>query len=156
MTLETLLYTFLLSISPFGEARAGIPYAVLNDMPAGWAFLVGLIGNLLIFPLLAGLIEAFSKKLWPNRMYKKGVIKLGRRAKKGVGAEIQKYGFWGLMVFVMIPLPGTGAYMGTLAAYFLKIERSKAFLSVSIGVVVSCLIMAVGSYLGNMGLKTLP
>ncbi|PVY42223.1 COG2426 family protein [Pontibacter virosus] len=154
--LEILIYTFLLSISPFGEARAGIPYAVLNDMPVIWAFVIGLVGNLLIFPLLAWLIESFSRKLWPNRTYKKGVIKLGRRAKKGVGADIQKYGFWGLMVFVMIPLPGTGAYMGTLAAYFLKIERYKAFMAVSIGVLISCLIMAAGSYLGNMGLKTFP
>ncbi|SIT77536.1 COG2426 family protein [Pontibacter indicus] len=153
---EILIYTFLLSISPFGEARAGIPYAVLNDMPVFWAFVVGLVGNLLIFPLLAWLIESFSKKLWPNRTYKKGVIKLGRRAKKGVGAEVQKYGFWGLMVFVMIPLPGTGAYMGTIAAYLLKIKRGQAFLAVSIGVIISCLIMAGGSYLGNMGLKTLP
>ncbi|WP_299986658.1 small multi-drug export protein [uncultured Pontibacter sp.] len=154
--LEILIYTFLLSISPFGEARAGIPYAVLNDMPLLWAFVVGLVANLLIFPLLAWLIETFSRKLWPNRTYKKGVIKLGRRAKKGVGADIQKYGFWGLMVFVMIPLPGTGAYMGTLAAYFLKIERNKALLSVSIGVFISCLIMAAGSYLGSMGLKSFP
>lgn len=154
--LEILIYTFLLSLSPFGEARAGIPYAVLNDMPVVWAFVVGLVGNLFIFPLLAWLIETFNKRLWPNRTYKKGVIKLGRRAKKGVGTEIQKYGFWGLMVFVMIPLPGTGAYMGTIAAYFLKIERNKAFLSVSIGVIISCIIMAAGSYLGNMGLETLP
>ncbi|MDO6391773.1 small multi-drug export protein [Pontibacter sp. BT731] len=154
--IEILIYTFLLSISPFGEARAGIPYAVLNDMPVFWAFVVGLVGNLLIFPLLAWLIESFSKKLWPNRIYKKGVIKLGRRAKKGVGADIQKYGFWGLMVFVMIPLPGTGAYMGTIAAYVLKIERYKAFMAVSIGVIISCLIMAGGSYLGNVGLKTFP
>lgn len=151
--LEILIYTFLLSISPFGEARAGIPYAVLNDMPLLWAFVVGLVANLLIFPVLAWLIETFSRKLWPNRIYKKGVIKLGRRAKKGVGADIRKYGFWGLMIFVMIPLPGTGAYMGTLAAYFLKIERGKAFLSVSIGVFISCVIMAVGSYLGSMGLE---
>ena len=153
---EILVYTFLLSISPFGEARAGIPYAVLNDMPIFWAFMVGLVGNLLIFPLFAWLIESFSKKVWPNRMYRKGVIKLARPAKRGVGTEIQKYGFWGLMVFVMVPLPGTGAYMGTIAAYVLKIERAKAFMAVSIGVVISCLIMAVGSYLGNMGLKTLP
>ncbi|MBA9079549.1 MULTISPECIES: COG2426 family protein [Rufibacter] len=152
---DIILYTFLLSISPIGEARAGIPYAVLNDLHVGWAFLVGLTGNLLVFPLLMWLIDTFSAKLWPNRRYRKGVVHFSRRAKKGVGAEVEKYGFWGLMVFVMIPLPGTGAYMGTIAAYVLKIERRKAFLATSLGVIVSCIIMAVGSYYGNLGWKSL-
>lgn len=153
--LEILLYCFLLSISPLGEARAGIPYAVLNDIPVAWAFVVGLVGNLLVFPLLMWLIDTFSKSLWPNRRYRKGVIHFSKRAKKGVGSEVQKYGFWGLMVFVMIPLPGTGAYMGTIAAYVLKIERKKALLATSLGVLVSCILMAVGSYYGNMGLQAL-
>lgn len=153
--LKTIIYSFLLSISPFGEARAGIPYAVLNDVPIFWAFVVGLVGNLLVFPLLAWLIDTFSQKLWPNRRYRKGVIHFSKRAKKGVGGSVQKYGFWGLMVFVMIPLPGTGAYMGTIASYILKIERPKAFLATSIGVFISCVIMAVGSYYGNIGWKSL-
>ncbi|WP_192823693.1 small multi-drug export protein [Rufibacter sp. LB8] len=153
--LDVLIYTFLLSISPLGEARAGIPYAVLNDIPIFWAFLVGLLGNLLIFPLIMWLIDTFSQKLWPNRRYRKGVVHFSRRAKKGVGGSVEKYGFWGLMVFVMIPLPGTGAYMGAIAAYVLKIERRKAFLATSLGVLVSCVIMAVGSYYGNLGLDSL-
>ncbi|MCC9168805.1 COG2426 family protein [Pontibacter harenae] len=153
--LKTLIYTFLLSISPFGEARAGIPYAVVNDIPLTWAFAVGLAANLLIFPILMWLIDTFSKRLWPNRVYRRSAVSLSKRAKRGVGAEIQKYGFWGLMVFVMIPLPGTGAYMGTIAAYVLKIERGKAFLAISIGVLVSCTLMAAGSYYGNMGLENL-
>lgn len=153
--IEKLIYTFLISISPFGEARAGIPYAILQDVPFFWSFAVGLIGNLLIFPLLSWLIETFSQKLWPNRTYRKGVINLSRRAKKGVGNNVEKYGFWALMVFVMIPLPGTGAYLGTIAAYVLKLERQKAFWSISLGVLISCILMAVGSYYGNIGLDLL-
>lgn len=153
--LETLIYTFLLSISPFGEARAGIPYAILNDTPLAWAFTVGLVANLLIFPILSWLIDTFSKRLWPNRTYRKSVISLSRRAKKGVGNDIQRYGFWGLMIFVMIPLPGTGAYMGTIAAYVLKIGRGNAFVAISLGVFVSCILMAAGSYYGNIGLEYL-
>ena len=49
--LQILVFTFLLSISPFGEARAGIPYAILNDVALGWAMLVGVVGNVLIYPL---------------------------------------------------------------------------------------------------------
>lgn len=152
---DKLLYTFLISISPFGEARAGIPYAILQDVPFVWAFLVGLLGNLLIYPVFLWLIDTFNQKFWPNKMYRKGVVKLSQRAKKGVGANVEKYGFWALMLFVMIPLPGTGAYIGTIAAYVLKVGRLKAFWSISLGVLVSCILMALGSYYGNMGWELL-
>lgn len=151
--LDELINTFLLSISPFGEARAGIPYAVLNGVNVILAFVIGLVANLLIFPLFIWLIDSFGKKFWPNRHYKRGVIYLSRKAKKSVGVHNQKWGFWGLMVFVMIPLPGTGAYIGTVAAHVLKIERKRAFLAISLGVTISCIVMAVVSYYGNLGLR---
>src|SRR5690554_2240336 len=153
--IDKLIYTFLISISPFGEARAGIPYAILQEVPFLWAFIVGLGGNLLIFPLFLWLIETFNKRFWPNRTYRKGVVKLCRRAKSGVGEKVEKYGFWALMIIVMVPLPGTGAYIGTVAAYVLKVGRLKAFWSISLGVLVSCLLMAFGSYYGNMGWELL-
>lgn len=152
---EKFLFTFLISLSPFGEARTGIPYAILNDVHIVWAFIIGLIANLLIFPILMWLIDNVSIKLWPNKTYRKGVVKLSKRAKKSVGKNFQKYGFWGLMIFVMIPLPGTGAYIGTIAAYVLKIERKRAFMATSIGVTLSCIIMTAGAYFGNIGLDLL-
>ena len=150
---EILFYTFLLSLSPFGEARAGIPYAVLNDVHFSWALLVGLVGNLLVYPVFMWLIDTFNERLWPYRPYKKAVIRLSRMAKKGAGDNISKYGFWWLMVFVMIPLPGTGAYMGTIAAAIFGIERRQAFRAISLGVLISCLIMAFGVHLGSLGLS---
>lgn len=153
--LDKLLFTFLISISPFGEARAGIPYAILKDVPFFLAFAVGLLGNLLIFPLLKWLIESFNVKLWPSRTYRKGVINLARRAKKGVGNKMEKFGFWALMLLVMIPLPGTGAYMATIASYVLKIELKKAFWAISLGVLISCIVMTIGAYFGNVGLDLL-
>lgn len=150
-----LIYAFLLSISPFGEARSGIPYAVLNDVHVVLAFAVGLTANLLVFPVLTWLIDTFNRRLWHYRLYKKGVVYLSKRAKKSVGVHNDKWGFWGLMVFVMVPLPGTGAYVGTIAAHVLKIDRRKAFLAISLGVLISSLLMAVGSYLGNKGLELL-
>src|SRR5690606_437701 len=148
---DKLIYTFLISISSFCEARAGIPYAILQDVPFVCAFLAGISGNLLIYPIFMWLIETFNKRFWPNRTYRKGVVKLSKRAKKGVGANVEKYGFWALMLFVMILLPGTGAYIGTVAAYVLKIGRLKAFWSISMGVLISWLLMALGAYYGNLG-----
>lgn len=153
--LHDLIITFLWSISPLGEARVGIPYAIIRGVPFFWAFGVGLFANLLVFPMLMFLIKVFNVRLWPNKYYKKGVVKLSRLAKKKTGNSIQKYGFWGLMIFVMIPLPGTGAYLGTIAASIFKIERQKAFWAVSIGVTIACIIMALASHWGTIGYNKL-
>ncbi|AWW29727.1 ligand-binding protein SH3 [Echinicola strongylocentroti] len=148
--INIIIHTFLLSISPFGESRVGIPYGVLNGLHPLTALGVGLIANLLVFPIMMFLIDNFNNRLWKYRMYKSQSVKLMRRAKSGVGDKIQKYGFWGLMMFVMIPLPFTGVYMGTIAAYIFKLPRASSFIAISIGAVISCLILAFGSHLGSL------
>jgi uncharacterized membrane protein len=153
--LKVLLYTFLFSMLPFGEARLGIPFAVYNNVHYLLAFAVGLAGNLIVYPLFMWLIDRFNKKLWAYSFYKKSFVRFSRMAKRGMGDKLEKYGFWGLMIFVMIPLPGTGAYSGTIAAALFKIERKKAFLAIGLGVLISCAIMAVGAYLGILGLSML-
>ena len=149
--INLIVFTFLLSLSPFGEARAGIPYGIINGLNPISAFFIGAVANILIYPLFILLLESFNKKLWRFRLYKKPAIKLIRRAKSGVGANVQKYGFWGLMIFVMIPLPTTGAYMGTIAAYIFDIPRRKAFMAISIGAAISSLIMTIGVHFSVMG-----
>lgn len=148
-----ILYTFLFSISPFGEARVGIPYGIVSGLHPIVAFAVGLGANLLIYPVMVFLIKMFDRKLWQYRPYKQQSINLIRRAKSGVGATLQKYGFWGLMIFVMIPLPVTGAYMATIAACVFNIRKRKAFAAISIGVAVSCVIMAAGTQLSILGIS---
>ena len=66
-------------------------------------------------------------------MFDKFVI----RTRKKVESNIEKWGFWGLMIFVMIPLPFTGAYIGTIAAYIFKINYKKALLAINIGVLIA-------------------
>jgi uncharacterized membrane protein len=141
--------TFLISISPLGEARVGIPYGVMKDIPVGWAFLVGWIANLLVFPLFFRGIRFSNKTLWKSRLYRKSAVYLSKRAKKKTKSSIEKYGLWGLMVFVMIPLPITGSYMGTLAAYILGMDYRKSFIAVSVGVTISSIIIASGMYFGT-------
>ena len=136
-----ILFTFLISISPFGEARAGIPYGELNGLPILLVFVIGLAANLLIFPLFYRAIE-FSKKYFSkNEFYKKSVIYLSSRARSRTKTMIKKYGVWGLMVFVMIPLPVTGAYTGTIAAYLFRISYKKSLIAISIGVTISSIMV---------------
>lgn len=146
-----LIWTFLISISPVGEARAGIPYAItVGKIPVWLALVVGLAANLLVFPLFYSIIRYSNKVLWRRRFYKKSSVYLSRRAKKKVGGSINKYGIWGLMVFVMIPLPVTGAYIGTIAAFVLGMDYKKAFLAVSLGVTISCVLIAAGFYFSDL------
>lgn len=132
------LITILWSLSPVGEGRAGIPFGIEQlGLSQVEAFVAGLIGNLLVFPLFFPFIKFTNKWLWKHRIYKKGAIKLARRAKKGTQKSIQKYGAWGLMVFVMIPLPVTGAYMGTIGAFIFDIPYKKGLLAISVGVIMA-------------------
>lgn len=147
MLLDAII-TFILSLSPLGEARVGMPYGALNDLPLPLAFFIALAANLLVFPLFYKIIELSNKYLWKSRTYKKGAVHLSKRAKRGTQKNLQKYGVWGLMVFVMIPLPVTGAYIGTLAAFVLRIPYKKAFFAVSTGIIISCVLVAIGLHFG--------
>jgi len=119
---QDILFTFLISFSPFGEARAGIPYGELVGLPILWVFVIGLTANLLVFPVFYKVIELANKNLWKNPLYKRTAIYLSSRARTKTKTIIKKYGVWGLMVFVMIPLPVTGAYIGTIASYIFGIS----------------------------------
>ena len=94
-------------------------------------------------------MRPLNKKFWSSRAYRKKAVSLTRKAKKNTEKVIEKYGFLGLMVFVMIPLPFTGAYMGTISAYLFRFEQKKAFYAVSLGVTISCVIVGILMYLGD-------
>jgi uncharacterized membrane protein len=140
--LQDILFTFLISFSPFGEARAGIPYGELNGLPIMLVFVIGLLGNILVFPIFYKVIEMANKYLWKNPLYKKTAIYLALRARSKTQKVIKKYGVWGLMIFVMIPLPVTGAYIGTIAAFIFGISYQKSLLAVSIGITLSSIMVA--------------
>jgi uncharacterized membrane protein len=143
---QDLLFTFLISFSPFGEARAGIPYGELNGLPIMLVFIVGLVANLLVFPIFYKAIELANKHLWKNPLYKRTAIYLSSRARTKTKTIIKKYGVWGLMIFVMIPLPVTGAYIGTIAAYIFGISYRKSLIAISSGITISSTMVALFMY----------
>jgi uncharacterized membrane protein len=155
MPIDVLIYTFILSLLPIGGSRAAIPYAIFHDIHFMLAFAVGYLGNFLVYPFFTWLIENFNRRLWKFPRYRKKVLKFLRTAKRTAGPKINKYGFWGLMVFVMLPVPGAGAYMGTIAAALFNIRKEKAFVAISIGILISCLVTAIAFHLGRLGLSKL-
>ena len=143
---QDILFTFLISFSPFGEARAGIPYGELVGLPILLVFVIGLTANLLVFPVFYKAIELANKHLWKNPLYKRTAIYLSSRARTKTRTVIKKYGVWGLMVFVMIPLPITGAYIGTIAAYIFGISYRKSLIAISSGITISSTMVALFMY----------
>lgn len=147
------LLVFFISMVPLIELRGAIPYAVLFDLPLVPSYVIAVIGNMMPVPI----IFFFARKVllwgmdkpviggfftWCVRKGEHGGEKLKAAAGRGL--------YWALLLFVGIPLPGTGAWTGTLAASFLNMDFKKSVLAVMGGVILAGLIMGAGS-LGLFG-----
>lgn len=151
--IKDIIIAALWSISPFGEAKVGIPYGMLNGVNIYVVFLVCFSANVLVFPLMMFFLEKINTYLLRWTFYKKAAIYVARKAKVGSGEKIKKYGFLGLMFFVMIPIPGTGVYAGSIAAYLFKVEKKKAFLANIVGIFFSSVIVWVMTLLTLKGIN---
>ncbi len=139
--IEDVVVSGLWSISPLGEAKVGIPYGIAKGGNIYIIFLVCFLANVLVFPLMLFFLNTVNTQLLKWRFYKEYAIKFAQKAKKGTKDKVKKYGFWGLMFFVMLPVPGTGVYAGTIAAFILKVEKNKAFWANCIGIFISSVIV---------------
>ena len=157
--LKKYLIVFLVSMVPLIELRGAIPYAVGFNLPLIPSYIIAIIGNMLPVPfifLIARriLVWGSDKKYigkffnWCLKKGKKGGQKLEKKAGKGL--------YWALFLFVGIPLPGTGAWTGTLAASLLDMDFKKSVLSIMGGVILAGLIMGIislGIFKGILGWK---
>ncbi|SHJ08816.1 COG2426 family protein [Aquimarina spongiae] len=139
--IKEFIIAMLWSISPFGEAKVGIPYGLINGLNIYWVFVLCFLANVLVFPIMIFFLEKINSYLLRWNFYKKAAIFVARRAKTGSGNKIEKYGFWGLLFFVMLPIPGTGVYAGSIATYLFKIKKRKAFVANSVGIFLSSVIV---------------
>ncbi|MCX7026355.1 MAG: small multi-drug export protein [Spirochaetes bacterium] len=138
----TLWMTALLALLPISELRGAIPYAVLRGMGILPAALLGTAINALV-PFLAYLfLSTIHKLLYKATWYKKLFDRFVEKARIKVHAQVEKYGYWGLLAFVAIPLPMTGAWTGTLGAWVLGMEWKKASLAIVAGVIVAGIVVS--------------
>ena len=135
------IYSFLLSLLPIAELRGGIPYAIISGINPLTAYIICVGANLLSFPITYFFLTFFHSHFLKMEWYASLFEKFVERTRGKVQESVDKYGFWGLMVFVMIPLPVTGAYTGSFAAWLFGFEKKKAFLAVSLGVIIAGLIV---------------
>lgn len=141
------LFVFFVSMLPLIELRGGVLIGSLLGIPLIKGNIICIIGNMLPIPFILLLIKqifAFMKK---HNILKGLVLKLEERAsKKSDGAEKGEFAF--LLTFVGIPLPGTGAWTGSLIASLLEFDIKKASLAIFLGVIVATVLMDIISYGG--------
>lgn len=136
---------FLISMIPILELRGGLVVSKLIGVPLLTAIPLCIVGNIIPIPFILLFIKQIFKWLKKVPLCEKVVVKLENRA-LGKSDSIRRYEFWGLALFVGIPLPGTGAWTGSLIAALLNIDLKKAILAELVGVVLATVIMSIFSY----------
>ena len=147
-TLGKCLFTMLVSMLPIIELRGGLPFGVALGLPYYLAFPAAVIGNLIPAPFIIVYIRRIFKLM---RKYMPKLNALVDRLEHKAhlkGEKMLKYEALGLWLFVAIPLPGTGAWTGSLAAAFLDIRLKKAMPAVVLGVLTAGTIMLTLTHVG--------
>ena len=138
------LIVFLISIVPILELRGSLIAAGILKMQFLSTYIIAVIGNMLPIPFIFIFIEKIFVWMKKTR-FKKFVDKLEKRAEEKSGV-IKKYGKFGLFLFVAIPLPGTGAWTGSLAAILMRMKLRDSIIPIFFGVLTAGLIMSLLSF----------
>jgi uncharacterized membrane protein len=157
------LAVFLTSMLPIIELRGALPLAI-NLFQISWpkAFIIAYIGNIIPAPIILWLLGPVVNLLSRVRILKSFFDWLFERTRKRSSGIIEKYEEIGLMAFVAIPLPGTGAWTGALIAFLFGLDFKKSLLIIAIGVFIAgvivtslCLLGWLGAIIAGLGLAIL-
>ena len=133
-------FAALISMVPVIELRGGLPYAILSGIHPLVAFPLCIGANLVPVPFILWFITPIFNRLKKTKRFRPMVEKLEARAMKKKDA-VEKGYFWGLLLFVGIPLPGTGAWTGALIAAMLDIPKKKSIPAIALGVCLAAVLM---------------
>jgi uncharacterized membrane protein len=150
---STIAWTVLLSLLPIAELRGGIPYALANGMPVAAAFALCVVVNMLVAPIGWLFLSTLHRLLLRWRPYAAVFERLVERARRKVHDAVERWGYWGLAVFVAIPLPFTGAWTGILGAWVLGMEWRKSMAAVAAGVLVAGIVVTAVAFFGIQALS---
>ena len=135
------LKVFILSMLPITELRGSIPWAIkFYSISVTEIVMLSIIGNILIGILILYALGPIMKLLSKNTLFKNILIFIFKRTKKK-GKMIYLLKFYGLIIFVGIPMPLTGVWTGSLAAYLFGLSRKKSIIAITTGVLISSFIV---------------
>jgi len=151
----------IFSILPVTELRVGLPiavnYAIKNNVSLFPVFLLIVMANIAVIFLIFLFLDLLHGSFMKIDSYKKMFGSILERKREKINKfekSFGTYGFLALMVFVAVPLPGTGAWTGSLIAWFLGLDRKKSIAAISLGVIIAGILMLLAS-LGVAGLISL-
>ncbi|MFP3154808.1 small multi-drug export protein [Lachnospiraceae bacterium ZAX-1] len=139
------LVVFIISMIPILELRGGLIAAAFLDISIVKAIPICIIGNVIPIPFILLFIKQIFKWMKKSKIFRSLIEWLEKKA-MGKSDTIKKYEFWGLVLFVGIPLPGTGAWTGALIAALMGIDLKKAVPAILVGVALASIIMSILSF----------
>lgn len=148
--MNALIWIILLSLAPFAEVRASIPYGIfVADLPLFIVIFVSVISNILVAPIsyfiLHFIVDLFRRFAFFDRFWSATVI----RSQRKVHPYVEKYGVFGLALFIGIPFPGTGVYTAAVGAYALGLSFRKFFIASVFGVCIAAALVTLISLFGR-------
>lgn len=135
-------FAALISMVPVIELRGGLPYAILSGISPWVAVPLCIVSNLIPVPFILWFITPIFNWMKKTKLFRPLAEKLEARAMKKKDS-IEKSYFWGLLLFVGIPLPGTGAWTGSLIAAMLDVPKKKSLPAVALGVCLAAALMGI-------------
>ncbi len=143
--LGKLIATAGVAMVPVVELRGAIPFGVSLGLSAQDAFFASLIGNMIPIPFIVLFIRQIFARLRIHRRWGPVIDRLEKRAHIK-GRLVEKYRMWGLLIFVAIPLPGTGAWTGALIAGVLEMRLRDSLIAIFLGVLLAGVIVLFATY----------
>ena len=155
--MKNIVYIFLISILPLIELRGAIPVGAALGVPYYTNYIAAVIGNMLPIPFILLFIPKILDSLGKFRLFAPVVEWLRKKADKHSARILNEGGekkrkfrldgaFFGLLFFVMLPIPGTGAWSGALVAALFRLPKLRAFIAILLGVLLCGVIMSLASY----------
>jgi len=140
------LWAFIIAMLPVVELRGALPVALASGIDLPLAILITIAGNMVPIPLILLFVRPLFKWFKKLDALRNIIHRIEERAFKK-SENIVKSNFWGLMIFVAIPLPGTGAWTGAIIAALLDMRLKLAIPAIALGVILASVIVSAAYYL---------
>jgi uncharacterized membrane protein len=139
------IFIFLLSVFPILELRGGLIVASLWNLNPLISYIICIIGNIIPIPFILLLLDKLFNFLKKKGLFTNVINKLENKALKQKD-KVEKYSFLALLIFVAVPIPGSGGWTGALIASVLRMDKKKSFITICMGILIASIIMMLLSF----------